>query len=402
MPTHKSRYGLTARPQSRSISRFRIGATLFVTMVVIVGIVVVVRSGSDTKEGIVPPPDIALHMLLPASVAALPNSYDALLKAPEKQRALEGRFEEIVRELAEKDAIMTKLREALASERALRIRAEKRVVHLRHKGRRRIVVKSPPKPDPEQERRLADAERGRRSGLSLLQVAGSGRRGAANMLGMPRVHTVSNAPMRDARQNAGQAGGIIRPASPYVVAEGDIIPAALETGINSDLPGPLKARVTSNVYDSQTGTFLLIPQGSVITGRYQSNVAYGQKRVFFTGNLLRFPNGRSVILKDMPGVDLAGFSGIRDKVNTHFGRVLAATFFGSALNIGARASTGSVTGLHPTLGQEFTRDFGSGVAQAGQEIVKRELRVSPTITVRPGTTFNIFVMRDLVLEPYKE
>ena len=70
-----------------------------------------------------------------------------------------------------------------------------------------------------------------------------------------------------------------RPRSPYVVQAGTVIPAALITGIHSDLPGQVTAQVTEHVYDTPTGKFLPIPQGARLIGQYDSQVAFGQKRV---------------------------------------------------------------------------------------------------------------------------
>ena len=97
-------------------------------------------------------------------------------------------------------------------------------------------------------------------------------------------------------------------------------------GINSDLPGQTTALVRRNVYDSRTGRYLLVPQGSRLVGEYDSRVAFGQSRVFVAWNRLIFPDGRSLDLAGMQGADVAAAAGLRDRVNNHFVRT-----FGSAL-----------------------------------------------------------------------
>jgi type IV secretion system protein TrbI len=88
-----------------------------------------------------------------------------------------------------------------------------------------------------------------------------------------------------------------RPASPFVVQAGTVIPAALITGIRSDLPGQITAQVTENIYDTPTGRARLIPQGARLIGVYDSQVAFGQSRVLLVWTQLIMPNGRSIVLE---------------------------------------------------------------------------------------------------------
>ena len=96
-------------------------------------------------------------------------------------------------------------------------------------------------------------------------------------------------------------------ASPYVVQAGTVIPAALITGIKSDLPGTITAQVTEQVYDTPTGKQLLIPQGARLIGQYDSQVAFGQSRVLLVWNRIIMPNGTSIVLERQPGADAEGF-----------------------------------------------------------------------------------------------
>ena len=104
-----------------------------------------------------------------------------------------------------------------------------------------------------------------------------------------------------------------KPRSPYEVKAGSYIPAALITGINSDLPGSVNAQVTENVYDTVTGNYLLIPQGAKLVGEYNSSLTFGQTRVQVVWNRIIFPDGKSIDLEKMQGVDIAGYSGFQDK-----------------------------------------------------------------------------------------
>ena len=109
------------------------------------------------------------------------------------------------------------------------------------------------------------------------------------------------------------ADRLANPASPYVVQAGTVIPAALITGIHSDLPGQVTAQVTEHVYDTPTGKFLLIPQGSRLIGQYDSQIAFGQKRVLLIWNRIMLPDGKSIVLERQQAADAQGFSGTRGR-----------------------------------------------------------------------------------------
>ena len=109
-----------------------------------------------------------------------------------------------------------------------------------------------------------------------------------------------------------------RPASPFVVQAGTIIPAALIAGIRSDLPGQITAQVTESVFDSPTGRAKLIPQGARLIGIYDSQVAFGQSRVILVWTRLIMPNGRSIVLERQQGADAGGYSGLEDEVDNHW------------------------------------------------------------------------------------
>lgn len=191
------------------------------------------------------------------------------------------------------------------------------------------------------------------------------------------------------------------PYRPYEVKAGTLIPAVLLTGISADLPGHLIAQVREPVYDTVTGHYLLIPQGTRILGVYDSAVVAGQNRVLVVWTRLVFPNGTSLSLDGMPGVDLAGYAGFKDTVNNHYGKLIGAVALISLLSLGTRLPFGSVddSRLLPTLGQDYADQVSSNVNRAGQSLVQRQLQPPPTIEIRPGFAVNVFVNADLVLPP---
>lgn len=196
-------------------------------------------------------------------------------------------------------------------------------------------------------------------------------------------------------------GHLQLPASPYQVMAGTVIAGALITGIKSDLPGDVIGTVTEPVYDTATGKHLLIPQGSRILGRYNSQVSYGQSRVQVVWNRIILPDTSSLTLDNLIGTDPAGYTGLEDGVDWHWDRVFAGAALTTLLGIGAELAA-------PENRQDGDRVIIAGrdglqdsVNQVGQEMTRRNMNIQPTLTQRPGLPVRIIVNRDLVLRPYQ-
>ena len=188
-------------------------------------------------------------------------------------------------------------------------------------------------------------------------------------------------------------------ASKYILQAGAVIPAALITGLRSDLPGQVTAQVTEDVYDSLTGRFLLIPQGARLVGRYDAQIAFGQTRALLVWTRLIMPNGRSIVLERQPGADAEGYAGLEDEVDNHWGMLFKAAILSTVLSIGSEAGmSGSNNG---SLAEAIQQGMSQSFNQAGQQVVSRSLNVKPTITIRPGFPVRVMVTQDLVLEPYR-
>lgn len=190
---------------------------------------------------------------------------------------------------------------------------------------------------------------------------------------------------------------VAAPASANVLQAGAVIPAALITGIRSDLPGQITAQVTENVYDSPTGKILLIPQGTRIIGQYDNGVGFGQRRVLLVWNRLIFPNGRSIVLERQPGADSEGYAGLEDGVDYHWTELFKAALLSTVLSVGAEAGS---SGRESDIVRALRQGASDSVSQTGQQIVQRQLNIAPTLTIRPGFPVRVIVTRDLVLEPF--
>jgi type IV secretion system protein TrbI len=233
-------------------------------------------------------------------------------------------------------------------------------------------------PDPgisaEEQRRLQEIEAARTSKLF-----------SSTETRVPQTATVGVSPDR-----------IAAPASPNILQAGAIISAALITGIRSDLPGQITAQVTENIYDSPTGRILLIPQGTRIVGQYDNNVGFGQRRILLVWNRLIFPNGRSIVLERQPGADSEGYAGLQDGVDYHWWDLAKAAGLSTLLSIGTELATSDDNRLIQAI-RSGAQDT---INDAGQQIVRRQLNVAPTLTIRPGFPVRVIVTRDLILEPY--
>ena len=190
--------------------------------------------------------------------------------------------------------------------------------------------------------------------------------------------------------------------SPWEVKAGTVIPAALITAINSDLPGEVIAQVTEPVYDHATGRTVLIPQGSRLIGQYDSQVAYGQERALIAWNRVIMPNGRSINIGSMTGADLTGASGLHDRVNDHFAQLAKGILLSTLFSVGAASAQDASA---RSSGDLVINSAGSGVSneaqQVGQQITARDLNRQPTITVRAGWPLRVLVNKDMILAPYQ-
>lgn len=196
-------------------------------------------------------------------------------------------------------------------------------------------------------------------------------------------------------------GTLQEPMSPYTVMAGTIIPAALVTGINSDLPGQIIAEVTQPLYDTATGHYLLIPQGSRLIGRYDSQVAFGQRRALVAWLRLVLPDTSSIALDKLPGIDPAGYAGVEDGVDWHWGRILSGAALSTLLGVNSELAVSNQNQANGNVVVAL-RDSAQGTTnQVGQEITRRNLSIQPTLTVRPGFQVNVMVNKDLVLRPYQ-
>lgn len=188
------------------------------------------------------------------------------------------------------------------------------------------------------------------------------------------------------------------PASRWQVSAGSVIAASLITGLNSDLPGMVIAQVTENAYDSATGRTILVPQGARLIGRYDSVVAFGQRRALLIWQRIVFLDGSSLELDNFPATDTQGYAGVADRVDFHTWRLLRGIGLATLLGVGTQLTFGND---EADLVRALRESGQQNADRAGQRIVERNLDIQPTIRVRPGFPLRVMVHKDLILRPWR-
>jgi type IV secretion system protein VirB10 len=240
-----------------------------------------------------------------------------------------------------------------------------------------------------------------RKQLAATSSAGGGLGGAAELSGQKAKQAFADG-------NSGVVPPLLMATrqsarSPYMLSTGTIIGALTAQGMNSDIPGELRARVASNVYDSASGRYLLIPQNAMLFGRYDPQVAFGQKRALVVWTRIIFPDGSTFELGGMNGADLGGYAGLSDKVDNHYGRLVSFAALSSIMSAGLQLSQPQQKGDEQLSSQQLLAgETGRSISQLGMQVTQRNLDIQPTLSVRPGYRFTVIINKDMVFPgPYQ-
>ncbi len=191
---------------------------------------------------------------------------------------------------------------------------------------------------------------------------------------------------------------VVPQQSPYELKRGSVIPATLISGINSDLPGRITAQISQNVFDSATGHYTLVPQGTKLLGRYDSKVSFGQNRVLVVWTDIIFPNGSTLQIGGMAGTDAEGYGGFNDRVDNHylrtFGSAALVALIGTGIDMSMPES--STLATQDTASDAARRNFAETFGRVAEQTISKNLNVQPTIQIRPGYRFNVLVDQDII------
>lgn len=185
--------------------------------------------------------------------------------------------------------------------------------------------------------------------------------------------------------------------SPWCLRQGSVIPAVLTSAINSDLPGLVTAQTTSDVLDSITGSEILIPKGTKITGEYMSSPGFGQERLFIGFQRLLFPDGSSLKLGSMPGQSADGNAGFDADVDNHIMKLVGSAMLLSTISAAVSSTQNRNYDAYgrPTYGDSLAADASSSLGSVLSRIIERNLSLSPTLNVKPGYVFCVAVAKDI-------
>ncbi len=263
-------------------------------------------------------------------------------------------------------------------------------------------------PEQKQEARKAKELAAKRQRAPLVLV--NKRRTKADDSGHPSIRNEASQRMAELQRNtqdalrnlsAGSQQGEINPASletsdvenvdagfvtdrSYKLLQGKIIPAVLETAINSDLPGMLRASVSESVY-SEDGNVLLVPKGSRLIGEYKSGIKRGQSSVFVIWSRMVRPDAIDIKI-DSPGTNTLGRAGLTGFVDTHF-----LERFGSSALLSLIGSYAQQESQNDNQREAVADSFN----KSSEIALEDSINITPTIHINQGERINVFVAKDL-------
>lgn len=216
---------------------------------------------------------------------------------------------------------------------------------------------------------------------------------ATVLQGTRTAQSASTARKRAPEVNVNSAQG-----QPYVLFEGSTIDTALVTRLNGEFAGPVKVMVTNPVY-SQDRQHALIPEGTFILGEVQKVSGFGQKRLAVVFHRMLMPDGYTVDLDQFHGLDQAGETGLKDKINNHYLQIFGTSI---ALGIISGAAEATTNGGYNQSGSDMYRQgLASSVSQESANVLDRFINIPPTITIREGHRIKVYLTQDLLLPAYE-
>jgi type IV secretion system protein VirB10 len=185
---------------------------------------------------------------------------------------------------------------------------------------------------------------------------------------------------------------------PYVLFEGTMLDTALVNRLDGEFSGPVKVMVTNPIY-SQDRQHVLIPEGTFLLGGVQKVSGFGQKRLAVTFHRMLMPDGYSVDLDQFHGLDPAGETGLKDKVNNHYLQI-----FGTSIALGVIAGAAESTtnsGNNESGSDAYRQGVASSLSQSSANVLDRFINIQPTITIREGHRIKVYFTQDLLLPAYE-
>jgi type IV secretion system protein VirB10 len=158
--------------------------------------------------------------------------------------------------------------------------------------------------------------------------------------------------------------------------------------------------VSEHVFDSKSGKYLLVPQGTKLVGEYLSTTSHGQNRAQVIWKRMILPNQKTVNIDQMPGIDRSGSAGVKGDVDNHYEDLFVGLLATSLLSSGLAATQGNSNPHQLSPQAQIGGAVAQDVMRFGSKVADRNLDIKPTITVESGSKISVFATRNLVLEPY--
>ena len=247
------------------------------------------------------------------------------------------------------------------------------------------------------QRTAGGASNGGKTNAGAAPAASATDSGRSNSATVQAGTNVMPASVNVAFSNAPTASATIMGNRDFIVGQGKLVDGVLETAINSDQPGMVRALVNVDIY-GDSGRVVLLARGTRIVGRYDAGIVKGQTRVFIVWQRVMRPDGVDLAIES-PGTDALGRAGMGGDVDNHFWQMFGAATLLSV--IGAETATAgvnptrdqnnSVASLRQSAAESFNRSAGS--------VLDRYIDIKPTITVNQGSVIKIFVSKDLIFDP---
>lgn len=215
---------------------------------------------------------------------------------------------------------------------------------------------------------------------ALVVDTGTRRANGSIPAGGPTVATPNASSIANARAQAGRLAN-----RTTTVPQGTLIPAVLESALDSTRPGLARALVSRDVRGFD-GSRVLIPRGSRLIGEYASDVQRGQRRALVNWSQLTRPDGATIAIGS-PSADPLGRAGTAAKVNNHFFERFGGAILQSALDLGLVLAASEIGGGALVVVP--------GTLQGATQVVQPQQQIAPTLTVRQGSSISVFVARDL-------
>lgn len=185
---------------------------------------------------------------------------------------------------------------------------------------------------------------------------------------------------------------------PYVLFEGTTIDTGLVNRLDGEFVGSVKVMVTNPVY-SRDRQHVLIPEGTFILGDAQKVSGFGQKRLAVAFHRMIMPDGYNVDLDQFHGLDQAGESGLKDKVNNHYLQIFGASIALGIIAGAAEATTNS--GYEENGSSMYRQGMAESLATSGANVLDKFINIPPTITIREGHRVKIYLTQDMLLPAYE-